>query len=100
MDDKDFVIEVARRINTFFEQSPERARMALSTPLFHARYASVAHLLGELCMPKIKEASAEQLQEQLLLVPKIEDGALQGVEVLSLEEFQERAKKAQEPPVH
>lgn len=102
MDDNDFVTEMARRINTFFEQNEERARTALMMPVFQAGYASVAHFLGELCMPKgiTKDSDPEALAEKLILLPKSGDQGLTGVEVLTMAQFEERAKKAQEPPVH
>ena len=102
MDDNDFVTEVARRINTFFEQNEERARAALMMPIHQAGYASVAQLFGELCMPKgiTKNSDPAVLADKLILIPKIEDQQLTGVEVLTMTEFQERAGKSQKPPVH
>ena len=100
MTDNDFVVELARRINTFFEQDANRTRTVLSTPIRTAGYASVAHFLGEVCMPKMKEMSPETLAQSLLLIPQIEEGRIMGLQVITIEEFEAQAKKAQEPPVH
>jgi hypothetical protein len=101
MEDNEFVVELARRINTFFEQDEDRTRAVLSTPIPAAGYASVAHFLGELCMPKgIKDLNPSEMGSKNLLVPKVKDGKLLGVEVVTMDEFKKAFEKPEDPPVH
>ena len=94
MTDAEFVTELARRLNTFLEQNPERANMVLATPLPHAGYAGVAHFLGELGMPKGVDAitSEEQIAELLFLYPNVENKMITNFAVMSGADMAKKAK--------
>jgi hypothetical protein len=102
MTDADFVKELARRLNTFLEQAPERANGVLATPMPHAGYAGVAHFLGELGMPKgvTDQTNMGDLQETLFLFPIIEDHRIVHFEVVTGVDLAQKALDAQKPPVH
>jgi len=102
MTDADFVMELARRLNTFLEQAPERANGVLATPMPHAGYAGVAHFLGELALPKgaSKDVNMADLQETLFLFPIIEDHHIIHFEVVTGVDLAQKAMEAQKPPVH
>ena len=102
MTDAEFVTELARRLNTFLEQNPDRANVALSTPLAHAGYAGVAHFLGELAMPSGLTNSSKmgELGDALFLYPDIQNNRIARFEVVPGSELAERAEKADKPPVH
>jgi len=93
MTDAEFVTELARRLNTFLEQNPERANMVLATPLTLAGYAGVAHFLGELGMPKgVNATTPADIAEAMFLYPNVKNGAITSFEVVSGADL---AKKAE-----
>ena len=101
MDHNDFVVELARRLNTFFEQNRERTQAVLGMPLPIGGYASVAHFLGELCMPhgvKEEEGQEGELDSKMILVPKVEEGKLQEIEAITLGEFKQRFEATKNGP--
>ena len=103
MTDADFVKELARRLNTFLEQAPERANAVLATPIPHAGYAGVAHFLGELAMPSgiTDKVKMGDLQEALFLYPTIDDShRIVKFEVMLGSDLAKRAEEDQKPPVH
>jgi hypothetical protein len=96
MTDAEFVTELARRLNTFLEQSPERANLVLATPMPHAGYAGVAHFLGELGMPHGVEAatSKEDIKDALFLYPNVVNRKITDFSVVTGAELAEKAGTA------
>jgi hypothetical protein len=96
--DNAFVEELAKRLNTFLEQSPDRANAVLATPMPYAGYAGVAHFLGELSLPKGigAEVSPEEIQSALFLFPVIEDNKIKRFDVVTGEFLQKQSEESKQ----
>lgn len=96
MTDAEFVDELVTRLNLTLEADQNRANSAFSTPLGHAGYASVAHFIGQLGMPRgINEtASADDVLNVKFIVPIVEGGRIMGFEGVTGSELQNRHAKA------
>lgn len=98
MTDAEFVEELAERLNLFLQADPGRANAALLTPMSHAGYASVGHLLGQFCLPRGINPSADPatVENVKFLVPVIEDRRIVKFEAVTGQELQERHRQMAE----
>lgn len=102
MTDAEFAEELVARLNLVLEADHPRATAVFATSLHKAGYASVAHFIGQLAMPRhiTKEATADDVQNVKFVAPVIEDQRIVKFEAVTGEELQERhmaaAKGAQE----
>jgi hypothetical protein len=93
MADIEFVKELADRLNEYLRLNPERAVATLATPLAHAGYASVAHFLGQLSMPRnLKGDDLTNPGAGCFLVPLVEDNRITGFQALSAQTLLDQQK--------
>jgi hypothetical protein len=91
MTDAEFVDELVERVNLWLQADPDRANKALLTPLGHAAYANVGHLLSQFCFPRGLDFTKPppEMGDVRFLVPVIEDRRITAFRSLSGAEMQE-----------
>lgn len=100
MTDAEFVEEFAERLTLWLHADAARANAALLTPLGHAGYANVGHLLGQICFPRgIDPANPPRegvLEEVRFLTPVVQDRRITAFEAVSGADLQRRQQEMAE----
>lgn len=94
LSDKDFLEELARRLNVLLERDVDRMNGALSVPMAHAGFANLGHFLGSLGLaPRVASPfQPRDVHDLLFLVPIIEDRKIVKFEVLTGRELEQRSE--------
>lgn len=97
--DRDFLEELARRLNVLLSRDVDRMNGALSIPMASSGYANLGHFLGSLGLaPRLTSPfQPKEVHDLNFLVPIIEERKIVRFEVLTGRELEHRAEKEDTP---